>query len=66
MRLYGLQKQGTLGTGRGPMPGLLEPRARAKWRAWAKLGSMDREEAKKEYCSLVDSLVPNWREEHEI
>eukprot|EP00434_Breviolum_minutum_P044679 symbB.v1.2.039935.t1/scaffold6886.1/size14820/2 len=66
LRLYSLQKQATVGPVRGACPGLLELRARAKWRAWAKLCSMDREVAKKEYCALIDNLVPGWRRDAQL
>lgn len=66
LRLYALQKQATVGSVRGPQPSLFEFRARTKWRAWAKLCSMDKELAKKEYCLLVDSLVPGWKEDAQL
>lgn len=38
--------------------------ARAKWDAWEALGAMGSQDAKKEYCVLVDSFVVGWRSKH--
>ncbi len=54
--LYGLFKQATEGDVSGERPGLLDPRGRAKWDAWAALRGTSTDEAKSSYVRLVESL----------
>ncbi len=55
--LYALYKQGEGGDIAGKRPGLTNLRGRAKYDAWAKRKGMGRDEAKKAYVALVDSLM---------
>lgn len=59
--LYAHFKQATCGPARGGRPGMFDFRGRAKWDAWAALGSMDTETAKRGYLSLTDTHAPGWR-----
>eukprot|EP00931_Biecheleriopsis_adriatica_P079070 TRINITY_DN5248_c0_g1_i1.p1 TRINITY_DN5248_c0_g1~~TRINITY_DN5248_c0_g1_i1.p1 ORF type:complete len:484 (+),score=80.40 TRINITY_DN5248_c0_g1_i1:99-1550(+) len=61
LKLHALFKQATAGPASGSRPSVFEPSERAKWDAWAKLKSMDRRTAKREYCALVSELLPSWR-----
>jgi acyl-CoA-binding protein len=57
-KLYGLYKQVT----EGPIghdtarPGIFDPVGRAKYDSWSALGTMSKEEAMKQYVTLVNSL----------
>ena len=55
--LYGLYKQATEGDVSGSRPGMLDPKGRAKYDAWASRKGTGREEAKTRYVALVDALV---------
>ena len=56
-KLYGLFKQATEGPiGDRPRPGIFDQVGRAKWDGWNALGDMDKDEAKKQYIALVESL----------
>lgn len=57
-KLYSLFKQATdgpIGNDR-PRPGMFDPVGRAKWDSWAALKDMSKEDAKKQYIALVESL----------
>jgi acyl-CoA-binding protein len=55
--LYGLYKQGTEGDVRGSRPGILDPKGRAKFDAWAGRKGMAPADAKARYVALVSELV---------
>jgi len=55
--LYGLYKQATSGDATGKRPGMLDPRGRAKFDAWASRKGMDDEAARTAYVALVDKLT---------
>ena len=55
--LYGLFKQATTGDVSGKRPGMLDPRGRAKFDAWASRKGMSDEAARTAYVALVDKLV---------
>jgi acyl-CoA-binding protein len=57
LALYGLYKQATEGDARGSRPGLLDPKGRAKWDAWAARRGTGAEDAKRAYVALVGDLV---------
>lgn len=54
--LYGLYKQATEGDASGERPGGFDFKAIAKYDAWAELKGKSRDEARREYISLVDRL----------
>lgn len=56
LKLYSLYKQGTQGDVQGERPGMMEFVERAKFDAWDDLQGVDRDEAKRRYIDLVDSL----------
>jgi diazepam-binding inhibitor (GABA receptor modulator, acyl-CoA-binding protein) len=56
LQLYGLYKQGTEGDVSGDRPGGFDFKAIAKYDAWAELKGKTKEEAMKEYISLVAKL----------
>jgi acyl-CoA-binding protein len=58
LKLYALFKQGSTGDVTGDRPGMMDFVGRAKYDAWSDIEGMDREEAKKAYVDLVDSLTP--------
>lgn len=53
LRLYSLYKQATEGPNKTPEPGMFNIVAKAKWKAWAELGSMSAEEARQQYIDTV-------------
>jgi acyl-CoA-binding protein len=55
--LYGLYKQGTEGDVKGSRPGLLDPKGRAKFDAWASRKGVTQAEARTRYVALVGELV---------
>lgn len=57
LELYGLFKQATAGDVSGPRPGLLDPKGRAKYDAWAGRKGLAREAAMQAYVDLVDLLL---------
>mmetsp|Transcript_10553 Transcript_10553/g.12196 ORF Transcript_10553/g.12196 Transcript_10553/m.12196 type:complete len:99 (+) Transcript_10553:2-298(+) len=62
---YARFKQATLGTCAehgGAQPWAVKVEARAKWDAWNKLGNMPKDEAMKEYVSMLNEVSPKWRE----
>ena len=56
LQLYGLFKQATDGDATGERPGGFDFKAIAKYDAWAELKGKSKDEARKEYISLVDRL----------
>ena len=44
----------------GSQPWAVQLEARAKWDAWNELKGMDPEEAKRQYCALLDKDQPDW------
>jgi diazepam-binding inhibitor (GABA receptor modulator, acyl-CoA-binding protein) len=56
LQLYGLFKQATEGDVSGDRPGGFDFKAIAKYDAWAELKGKSKDEAKKEYISLVERL----------
>ena len=60
--VYASYKQATAGKATGPRPSLFSSLLdQSKFDAWAKLGDMDADTAKGEYCKLADRLAPGWR-----
>lgn len=60
LQLYGLFKQATDGDVTGDRPGGFDFKAIAKYDAWAELKGKSKDEAKKEYISLVDQLQKDY------
>jgi len=58
LELYGLYKQANFGDCNIKEPGMLDLKAKAKWKAWNALKGKDKEEAKVEYVKLVLALLP--------
>ena len=63
--VYASYKQATAGKATGTRPSMFDvgvmPWDQSKFDAWAKLGDMDADTAKGEYCKLADRLAPGWR-----
>ena len=59
--VYASYKQATAGKATGTRPSLFMPWEVSLFDAWAKLGDMDADTAKGEYCKLADRLAPGWR-----
>ena len=60
--VYASYKQATAGKATGTRPSMFDAnRDQWKFDAWAKLGDMDADTAKGEYCKLADRLAPGWR-----
>ena len=57
LALYGLFKQATAGDATGSRPGLLDPKGRAKWDAWAARRGTTAADARRAYVALVGELV---------
>ena len=56
LELYGLYKQATIGDVQGSRPGMLDPRGRAKYDAWAARKGMTRDAAREAYVALAKRL----------
>ncbi|MDH4090741.1 MAG: acyl-CoA-binding protein [Cyclobacteriaceae bacterium] len=56
LQLYALYKQATAGDVSGERPGGFDFKAIAKFEAWEALKGMPKEEAMREYVTLVDKL----------
>lgn len=56
LTIYALYKQGSAGDVEGSRPGFTNMIGRAKHDAWAKLKGLPREDAVRQYVSLIDSL----------
>jgi acyl-CoA-binding protein len=61
LELYALYKQATEGDVRGERPGGFDFKAIAKYDAWEELKGRTREQAMKEYITLVDNLQQQYR-----
>jgi len=57
LALYSLYKQATVGDVSGKKPGAFDLKGKAKYEAWSKKAGMSKEEAMKEYVSLVKKLL---------
>lgn len=60
LKLYGLYKQSNEGPCNVPKPSWYDMKGKAKWEAWKSLGSLDRNEAKKNYIDSVLTLSPQF------
>lgn len=60
LQLYGLFKQATDGDVSGDRPGGFDFKAIAKYDAWAELKGKSKDEAKREYISLVERLQKDY------
>ncbi|KAJ1914959.1 hypothetical protein H4219_004558 [Mycoemilia scoparia] len=56
LSLYAHFKQATKGQDRGERPGFMDFKARAKYDAWAALGTMTSKEAMEKYIEIVEDL----------
>lgn len=56
LKLYALYKQATSGDADGERPGMTDMVGRAKWDAWRALEGKSKDEAMRDYISLVESL----------
>ena len=61
LELYALYKQATEGDVTGERPGGFDFKAIAKYDAWEELKGRSREQAMKEYITLVDNLQQQYR-----
>ncbi|ETW04445.1 hypothetical protein H310_04719 [Aphanomyces invadans] len=57
LQMYALYKQATDGANMQPKPGMFDFVGKAKWEAWMKLSSLSADEAKQQYCDLIDGLA---------
>ena len=57
LELYSLYKQATEGDVSGKRPGMLDPKGRAKFDAWAGRKGLARDAAMSQYVSLVQRLL---------
>ncbi|CAO3630003.1 unnamed protein product [Cunninghamella echinulata] len=56
LKLYGLFKQATVGDNDTTRPGMFDVKGKAKWDAWTALKGTSKEEAEKQYITLVEEL----------
>jgi acyl-CoA-binding protein len=56
LKLYALYKQATTGDVEGKRPGFTDMVGRAKWDAWNEIKGIGKEDAMKQYVSLVEDL----------
>ena len=56
LKIYALYKQGSAGDAEGRRPGFADMIGRAKYDAWAKLKGLSREDAMRQYVTMIDSL----------
>ena len=56
LRLYACYKQASDGDASGAQPSALDPKARAKHTAWAKLAGVDASDAMRRYVALAEQL----------
>jgi acyl-CoA-binding protein len=61
LELYALYKQATEGDVKGERPGGFDFKAIAKYDAWEELKGRTKEQAMKEYITLVDNLQQQYR-----
>jgi len=57
LKMYALFKQATEGACNTSKPGVFDFVGQAKWNAWNNLGDISKDQAEKDYISLVDSLA---------
>lgn len=63
--LYGLFKQATVGpcaSQTTPRPSFFDPRGRAKYDAWFKLGDLSPRRARQRYSDTLTACLPGWRD----
>ncbi|HEX5640343.1 MAG TPA: acyl-CoA-binding protein [Burkholderiaceae bacterium] len=56
LKLYALYKQGTAGDADGKRPGFTDMVGRAKWDAWNEIKGLGKDDAMKQYVSLIEDL----------
>ncbi len=56
LKLYALYKQGTAGDVDGKRPGFTDMVGRAKWDAWNEIKGLGKDDAMKQYVSLIEDL----------
>ena len=56
LKLYSLYKQANEGDVKGERPGFSDFEGRAKFDSWSKLNGKSKEDAKRDYISLVEEL----------
>ena len=56
LKLYALYKQATTGDVEGKRPGFTDMVGRAKWDAWNELKGTSKDDAMKQYVSLIEDL----------
>jgi len=56
LKLYALYKQGTTGDVEGKRPGFTDMVGRAKWDAWNEIKGTVKDDAMKQYVSLIEDL----------
>ena len=56
LKLYALFKQATTGDVEGKRPGFTDMVGRAKWDAWNEIKGIGKEDAMKQYVSLIEDL----------
>ena len=56
LKLYALYKQGTTGDVEGKRPGFTDMVGRAKWDAWNEIKGLTKDDAMKQYVSLIEDL----------
>ena len=56
LKLYALYKQGTTGDVDGKRPGFTDMVGRAKWDAWNEIKGLSKDDAMKQYVSLIEDL----------
>ncbi|MGC4117829.1 MAG: acyl-CoA-binding protein [Myxococcales bacterium] len=57
LELYSLYKQAQEGDVQGKRPGMLDPKGRAKFDAWAARKGLAKDAAMRQYVALADRLV---------
>jgi acyl-CoA-binding protein len=56
LKLYALYKQSTAGDVEGKRPGFTDMVGRAKWDAWNEMKGTSKDDAMKQYVSLIEDL----------
>ena len=56
LKLYALYKQATAGDVEGKRPGFTDMVGRAKWDAWNEIKGLGKDDAMKQYVSLIEDL----------
>ncbi|KAK3815576.1 MAG: acyl-CoA-binding protein [Linnemannia elongata] len=57
LKLYALFKQATVGDNDTPRPGAFDFKGKAKWDAWTEKKGVSKEDAEKQYITLVGELT---------